>query len=181
MPKQDTLRPVDVALVLALAVKRDEPAPTYSELGHTLGVSSSTTFESVQRLQGSGLLRPETREPNTNALMNFLEHGVRCAFPPALGQEVRGIPTAHAGPALSEFFDPVNPFVWPDADGPARGTALAPLYPKATDLPAREPEIYNVLTLVDALRVGQARERAVALDELKRCLRGKAKMATVRP
>ena len=39
---------------------------------------------------------------------------------------------------------------------------MAPLYPNAVHLPATDPELYEVLTLVDALRVGQARERNAA-------------------
>lgn len=167
MKKQDTLRPVDLAVVLTLAVKTANPGPTYDQLGQALGLSSSTSFKSVQRLQSAGLLRPESREPNRMVLMQFLEHGVRCAFPPSIGREVRGVPTAHAGPTLSAFFDSAKPYVWPDLDGTVRGTGLAPLYPKAPDLARSEPEIYNVLTLVDALRVGEARERNLALDALR--------------
>ncbi len=170
MAKQDALKPFDLAVALTLAIKSDASSTTYSELGHTLGVSSSTTFEAVKRLQSSGLLKPGTREPNTRALRNFLAHGARHAFPPVLGREVRGVPTAHAGPGLKELFDTAKPVVWPDAQGPVRGTGLTPLYPKATELPDREPAIYNALTLVDAVRVGQARERNAALAALDKVL-----------
>ena len=170
MQKQDTLKPVDLAVVLTLAIKPADPSPTYDQLGQLLGTSSSTSFESVQRLQSAGLLRPESREPNRAVLMNFLEHGLRCTFPPSIGREVRGVPTAHAGPVLREFFGSAKPYVWPDLDGTVRGTGLAPLYAKAPALAKREPEIYSILTLVDALRVGEARERNLALDALRNCL-----------
>ena len=170
MNKQDSIKPIDLAVALALSTKGQQQSPTYSHLGQVLGVSSSTTFESVQRLQSSGLLNADTREPNRHALLGFLEHGVKHAFPPSLGREVRGIPTAHAGPVLREAFDSEKPIVWPDPHGSARGTSLVPLYPKAVDLPQREPELYSVLTLVDALRVGQARERKLAMSALKSAL-----------
>ena len=64
--------------------------------------------------------------------------------------------------------------MWPEARGSVRGTSLTPLYPKATALPEREPEVYNALTLVDALRVGQARERTAALAALDAMLSGPA-------
>jgi len=168
--KQDTLRPSDLAVVLSLSILRDGAKVTLSQLGKILGLSSSTTFEAVQRLQRAGLLRPGTREPNRHALRNFLEHGVRHAFPPALGREVRGVPTAHAGPELSQQFDSVRPLVWPDPNRSVRGTALTPLFPQATNLPERAPAIYNALTLVDALRVGRARERSAAMAALGRML-----------
>lgn len=170
MAKQDTLKPIDLAIALTLAIKPAEPRPTYDQLGQALGVSSSTSFESVQRLQSAGLLLPETREPNANVLMNFLEFGVKCTFPPSLGRQARGVPTAHTGPALQKVFDDTDPIVWPDPDGSVRGTGLTPLYPNAVDLPEREPEIYDALTLVDALRVGRARERTAAMTALRNAI-----------
>jgi hypothetical protein len=80
------------------------------------------------------------------------------------------VPTAHSGPVLKEFFDSTKPVVWPDSQGKMRGMSLTPLYPKATELPDSAPDIYNLLTLVDALRVGQARERQAALAALDRAL-----------
>lgn len=168
--KQDTLRPVDLAVALALVTMRGASPTTYSKLGHALGVSSSTTFSAVQRLQSTGLVRPGTRQPNRRELRNFLVHGVKHAFPPVLGRELRGVPTAHSGPVLKKLFDTTQPVVWPHAQGRMRGTSLTPLYPNATELPDRAPDIYNLLTLVDALRVGQARERQAALAALDRVL-----------
>ena len=170
MNKQDALKPVDIAIVLALGVRPGDSVPTYSVLAAALGVSASTAHESVRRLQRSGLLLPESLQPNVTLLLNFLEYGIRCAFPPSLGRVVRGVPTAHAGPALAQLFDATDPVVWPDLDGSIRGTGLTPLYPNATALPGHEPEIYDALTLVDALRVGQARERAAALAALRQAL-----------
>lgn len=170
MAKQDALKPVDVVVALALALERSAQPLTYSALGHLLGVSSSTTHQAVSRLQGSGLLRPGTREPNVQALRNFLVHGVRHAFPAALGREARGVPTAHSGPVLNETFDSGSPVVWPDVRGSVRGTALIPLYPQATKLPVNDPKLYGVLTLVDALRMGQVRERNAAMAALDKAL-----------
>lgn len=170
MAKHDTLRPADLAIVLTLAVRKGAPKTSYGKLGQLLGLSSSTVFEGVQRLEAAGLLHPGTREPNRHVLRNFIEHGAKHAFPPTLGREKRGVPTAHSGPLLRELFDEGQAVVWPDAEGPVRGTALEPLYPNAITLPERAPEVYSALTLVDALRVGQARERKAALAELERLI-----------
>ena len=118
-----------------------------------LGVSSSTSFESVQRLQSAGLVRPETREPNTHVLMKFLEFGVKSTFlrrsAGRYAAYLRRMPSV-----LQQIFDGTDPVVWPDATGSGRGTGLTPLYPNAVALPEREPDIYNALTLVDALGSG---------------------------
>jgi hypothetical protein len=68
------------------------------------------------------------------------------------------------------MFHSEKPIVWPDAKGSIRGTGLAPLYPKATELPERNPAVYAALTLVDAMRVGQARERNAAMHALDQLL-----------
>ena len=112
------------------------------------------------------MLRPETHEPNLRELRNFLVHGVKHAFPASLGREVRGVPKAHAGPVLRKLFNSTKPVVWPDPHGTVRGTSLTPLYPKATELPEWNPKLYSVITLLDAMRVGQARDRNAALAAL---------------
>lgn len=167
MIKQDTMRPVDLVVALALAVERALVSATFSQLGQSLGVSASTAHSAVKRLQATGLLRPGSHEPNTRELLNFLEFGAKHAFPPVVGREVRGVPTAHSGPALSGVIEDVTPIVWPDPAGEVRGVSLAPLYNKATTLPSRSPKLYAALTLVDAMRVGQARERNAARSELQ--------------
>ena len=172
MMKQDALRPVDLVIALALAVHKDAPRATFSQLGATLGLSQSTVHEAVQTLLLAGLVRPGTREPNRSALQEFVEHGARYAFPPTFGGEVRGVPTAHSGPALRDQFDAGVALVWPDVEGPVRGRALAPLYPQATSLPRLAPDVYNVLTLLDAVRAGRVRERKAALAALHALLTG---------
>ena len=174
--KQETLRPHDLAVVLALAVRKDAPTATFSQLGATLGLSQSTVCEALQRLKGAGLVRPGTREPNRRALRDFVEHGARYAFPPSFGGEVRGVPTAHSGPSLRHEFDGGDEVVWPDGKGQMHGRALAPLYPNAVSLPSRAPEVYDALTLVDAIRGGQARERNAAVMALDALLVGKAEV-----
>lgn len=164
------LRPVDLVVALSLARNRDGKARTFSQHGADLGLSASTVHQALQRLRAAGLVRPGTREPNLRALRDFLAHGVKYAYPAVLGREMRGVPTAHSGPALRDMFDDAHPLVWPDADGPSRGTAMAPLYPNAVSLPKTDPALYDVLTLVDALRVGQARERNAALAMLSKVL-----------
>ena len=155
---------------MTLAVKPEASGATYAQLGEMLGVSSSTTFDSIGRLSRSGMLRPGTRETNRQELRGFVEFGLKHVFPAALGPEARGIPTAYSAPVLRERIDSTRAIVWPDAHGTVRGTSLKPLYPQAPELANREPAIYNALTLVDALRVGRVRERKAALEELDKAM-----------
>ena len=60
------------------------------------------------------------------------------------------------------------PPVWPDADGEVRGLAFEPLYSSAPRAPRKDPDLYELLVLVDTLREGRARESGVAKEELRR-------------
>ena len=120
----------------------------------------------MRRLEAAGLVRATAdgtrRVVNRRALLEFLEHGVKYAFPGVLGPATRGVPTAHAGPVLAAAVIAETPVVWPDASGTAEGPALRPLLPKAAALAGRTPRTYALLTAVDALRVGRVREQRLA-------------------
>src|SRR6185437_12675639 len=146
----EPLKPVDVAVGLRLA---QAPGAKYEQLGADLGVSTSTAHASVRRLESAGLLRPGERAVNRLTFREFLEHGVRYAFPARPGMEARGVPTAHSGPIMSSQISAQEVFVWPDITGPSRGYGVEPLYAGAKDLPRRCPQLYEALTLVDGLRV----------------------------
>ena len=47
-----------------------------------------------------------------------------------------------------------------------QGVAVEPLYSSVPGAAQRDPELYYLLALVDALRMGRARERAFAEKEL---------------
>jgi hypothetical protein len=171
MNSSEALKPVDIVVGLRLA---QAPGARYEQLRDDLGVSTSTAHASVRRLEGAGLLRPGQRAVNRLTFREFLEHGVRYAFPAHPGMEARGVPTAHSGPVLSSQIAAQDVFVWPDITGPSRGYVVEPLYRRAKDLPRRCPPLYEALTLVDGLRVGNTRERRLAMAELDRQLGIKA-------
>lgn len=107
------------------------------------------------------ILKPQLKE--------FLLSGAKYAFPPIWGAMSRGVPTGYAAAPLNAIIappcsDPVP--VWPSAKGTARGLSLAPLYPSVPDAALRDDKLYALLTLFDAIRSGQARERNAARDLL---------------
>lgn len=161
--RQEVLRPVDVAVALALA---RSPGQGYEPLAEKLGISLSTAHQAVQRLISAGLVGKD-RQVHRQMLLQFLTYGVRHAFFAEPGPEVRGVPTAHAGPPLAEEIVAEDKYVWPSAQGEMRGAAIPPLYDGAPELTERAPDLYRALTLVDALRVGRARERELAREKLE--------------
>ena len=85
----------------------------------------------------------------------------------------RGVPTSYAAAPLSTDIAPGDelPPVWPWRNGDIRGIALEPLYKTAPLAALRDPVLYELLALVDAIRDGRARERKIAERELLKRLR----------
>jgi hypothetical protein len=103
-------------------------------------------------------------------LLEFLEHGVRYMFPAQMESKTRGVATAYSAPAFAGDIIADDVVVWPDPRGPVVGQAIAPLLDKAALLPRKCPGVYELLALVDAIRIGRVRERAAALEKIKQRL-----------
>ena len=101
------------------------------------------------------------------ALMEFLGAGVLYAFPAVAGAESRGVPTSHSAGVLGGDYSTAEPLVWPSVEGRVRGASVAPLYDGAAATAARNPALYELLALVDAVRLGRARERTRAKQVLR--------------
>lgn len=165
MPRQPVaMKPQDVCLALQLSLT---PDVGFRQIAESLAMSVGEAHNSAQRLRDSQIVLVSRLGVNPSALVEFLVHGVSYVFPGVLGPKVRGVPTAHSGPPLAEHFSPADPIVWPYASGSVRGALLLPLCPSAPKISEANPELYCLLTLVDALRVGHAREKKVARDLLE--------------
>ena len=77
-----------------------------------------------------------------------------------------GIGTAHSSPVFRGLVGAAGGFVWPSADGTDRGQSLIPLFPGAADLARRNIPLYDLITIIDAARVGTSRIRKIAGDLL---------------
>jgi hypothetical protein len=122
----------------------------------------------VKRLEKARLAEPDTRRVRVKALREFLNGGVPYAFPAQTGALTRGMPTAWGAPVLrSQIRGKKSEIpVWPDPDGKQRGVALEPLYRSASKAAKKDAKLYDLLSLVDALRSGRARERSLASKAL---------------
>lgn len=158
------LKPRDVAVALQLVL---EPDATYRLLADLVGVSQGEAHNAVKRLTHARLVDPDTRSVNRQGLLDFLSHGVPYAFAADAGPDTRGVPTAHSAPPLADDFANAPAYVWPALNGTVRGQAVPPLYPAAPATSRENPPLYEALALVDALRVGRARERSMALAHLR--------------
>ena len=160
---------LDVVVLLKLLLSEEDK--TYAELSKELGMSASEIHAAVRRSVDAGLIEFESRRPLRKPLEEYLLHGIRYAFPAKRGPVARGIPTAHAAPPLADQIgvDDLPP-VWPDPEGRVKGYAVEPLYRSVPKAAKGDPQLYELLALVDALRIGRARERKLAEEELKKRL-----------
>jgi DNA-binding transcriptional MocR family regulator len=165
-------------VVLAKLVSYGGPRPSLAQLAADLSLSTSQVHLSLKRLERSRLIDAQGGRPLLRAVEEFLLHGVKYAFPARRGEATRGMPTAYAAPPLKQHIAESGdlPPVWPDADGDVRGVTLEPLHKMASKAARKDPTLYELLALVDALRDGRARERQIAERELsarlRRLLRG---------
>jgi hypothetical protein len=168
--KQWTLKPQDLAVGLKLLLLREENM-SYAALAKAMRLSPYEAHAAVQRLSAARLLvgTGQGHAPSRGALREFLLHGARYAFPPVIGEPTIGIPTAHGAAPLSAHFSAGGdlPPVWPHPQGRVRGIALLPLYPKLPEAALEAPDLHELLALFDALRIGRARERKLAIDLLE--------------
>jgi hypothetical protein len=169
------LKPQDVMLAIKLAIIRDR-GWTQPSLARDLHISSSEINHGLRRLAASGLYNPGQKRVVRAALREFLVFGLRYVFPAKLGIPSDGMPTAFSARPLREklFLDEGDEVVWsgPGIPSKVRGRAIDPLYKTAPLAADDDPELHEYLALADAMRVGKARERQMAGDELSRRLEG---------
>ncbi|MGA3013488.1 MAG: hypothetical protein ABSD71_05595 [Bacteroidales bacterium] len=166
MKKHNGMRPQDVVILLKIATFRDRNW-FGKDLATALFISPSEVSESLYRSSFAGLLDAEKRKLMIQAFLEFLEHGLKFVFPIQPGPIVRGMPTAHSGPPLNKIIQSQEFYVWTDALGEQRGQAIEPLHPGVVKAAKLDPEFYELLSLIDTLRVGKVREQQIAIKELK--------------
>jgi hypothetical protein len=172
--RQLTLKPQDIVVALKIALIGDGKR-TFARLAQELAISASDVHAGTQRAERAGILsasREEGLSVTKPALREFLVHGVKYAFPAVFGGLSRGVPTASAGPTLKRLLVGAEEDipVWPHHLGEVRGPSLCPLYPTVPEAAKKDPALYDLLTLIDALRVGRARDRGIATAEIEKRL-----------
>jgi hypothetical protein len=167
------LKPQDVLYLLKL-IALGKKHWSFNRLAVDLGMSPSEVHAAAKRALAARLAVKEGENiwPNIRNLEDFLLHGIQYVFVPERGELNRGMPTAHAAAPMEAWFveDNEPPPVWPDPKGEVRGESFSPLYKSVPVAAKNDPELYQLLTLVDAVRGGRARERDIAKKELKKRL-----------
>lgn len=163
------LKPQDVLILLKI-VALNEKSWFHHTLAEDLYMSQSEISQSLTRSSYAGLLDVTKKKVNRIALKEFLIYGISYVFPQRPGPIVRGMLTAHSAEPLSVFINSNEKYVWPSAKGKDKGQAIEPLYTTVVEASLKDKKLYNLLTLVDAIRVGKTREKEIAKKELEKLI-----------
>lgn len=166
------LKPQDLLVLLKVAANPQQRW-TYAALGEALSMSASETHACVKRALVAGLAVARGRgdwAPVRPALLEFALHGARYVWPAVAGPVKRGVLTSFGAEPLAGRISaaPGEAPVWAHPAGTARGPSLSPLYRTAPQAALADPALHRLLALLDALRAGRARERALAAELLPR-------------
>lgn len=95
-------------------------------------------------------------------------------FPAEKGGITYGLPTGIGCHPLNELLvvaaDELPP-VWPNCGGDTKGLMMKPLYKSCPAAARNDAELYELLTLVDAIRDDQVRLSQVASAEFEKSIR----------
>lgn len=173
------MKPQDIIVLLKIFLK--EPGSwTIARIAHELYMSKSEVSLGIKRLKVAGLARDSLSfgcaVPNPVAMEEFLIHGLKYTFPAQEGREMRGMPTSHCAPPLSEMIqgEENDIYAWPYEFGTVKGKSIPPLYksvPKSVEL---DNSLYELLVLLDGIRIGRVREAELSAEELKKRIKSGA-------
>jgi hypothetical protein len=116
----------------------------------------------LKRCEYARLLDGSRRRVARRTLLDFLVYGLAVVYPTQPGAQVRGMPTGHSAPPLSQHLSTEQLYVWPDAESDCWGSTIEPLYLKLPQAARADAALYELLALTDALRVGHPREKKLA-------------------
>ena len=139
------------------------------DIAYELGISQSQVSYGLERLERSGLI-DEDRKVMRQALIEFLLFGLKYVYPAQVGRPVRGVLTAHSVKPLAGMIVSDQKYVWPSSEGEDRGISVSPLFENAPKAAKKDQALYELLALVDSIRIGRVREQVLARKEIQKRL-----------
>ena len=165
------MRPQDI-LVLLKIISMKNPYWLNLEIANSLNISQSEVSEALNRCKIARLINGVKKKVYVNSFIEFLIYGLKYVFPAEPGPIVRGIPTAHSASPIKEHISLGSEnFVWPYSKGILRGQAIEPLYSTLPMVVQNDQLFYELLVIIDTIRVGRVREIKIAIEELEKRLK----------
>jgi len=160
------MRPQDIIVLLKIIALNNNQWRNL-DIAHSLKISPSEVSEVLHRCKIAKLVNKEKRVVHLNALTEFLIYGLKYVFPAEPGAIAKGIPTAHsATPIKDKIISNAESYVWPSSNGNSRGQSIDPLYKTVPEAAMVDQVFYELIALVDTIRIGKAREVEIAIEEL---------------
>ena|SRR5690554_3532122 len=161
------LLPLDIVVALKFVLLAGRPL-SFENFEQETGISSSSIHRSAKRLHEARLVL-DAKLVQYRALEELIVYGVRYVYFVKPGEPTRGFPTAWAAAPLNrEIVSDDLPPVWPHPLGTSRGYSLAPLHKAVPTAASKDSRLYELLAVVDAIRIGAVRERKIAGEYISR-------------
>ena len=171
MKKHNGMRPQDIVVLLKIISIRDDKWRNI-DIANAVGISPSEVSEALNRCKIAKLIDSKKRNVNINAFTEFLVYGLKYVFPTEPGGLVKGVPTAHSAAPVKEYISgDSGVYVWASARGTERGQAVEPLIKSIPEIVNEDKILYELLAIIDTLRIGKAREINIAKEELEKRLK----------
>ena len=166
MQQSISLKPQDVAILTKLLVIKREDWRQI-DIAIALGLSQSEIAKSLVRLNKAGLIHD--KRLNRSAALEFIVHAIKYIFPAEVGALATGVPTAISSPFHEKMVvQGSDVYVWPSIHGKKRGQIIKPLYPELAEAALKDSEFYGLMSAIEILRIGRARERKMAEQYLEK-------------
>lgn len=165
------LRPQDLLLTLQIW-RQGNREWSFASLSESLQLSLGEAHGGVQRASNAGLLY-ETKNGLRAAIprvLQFILHGVPVTFFAKRGGITRGLPTGVHMPTWLEQIKPQERdmvTVWPHPEGTSRGESIEPLYPTVPEVSKKDTGFYEIVSLIEVMRIGHPIEKKAAASILE--------------
>ena len=170
MKKHNGMRPQDIVVLLKIIAIGDQKWRNIDIVNGT-GISASEVSEALNRCMIAKLIDSKKRRVHLHSFIEFLLYGLKYVFPTEPGALIKGIPTAHSASPIKEHISSGSDvYVWPYAKGKIRGQAIEPLYKTIAASVQNDKLFYELLVIIDTIRVGRVREVNFAIEELEKRL-----------
>lgn len=143
--------------------------PNNKVISRELEISESEVSESLYRSEYAGFIEDvKLKKINRKAILDFVFCGLKYVFPVHPGAIGRGIPTAHSAQPLKEKIVSDENYIWEHPNGTVRGQIIKPLFSSVPFAVENSQNLYELMSLLDAIRTGSPRIVSLAKEMLEK-------------
>ena len=172
MRSTNILKPHDIVIPLKF-IALGGVNKTYRELSDDIYISIGEISQGIQRLKYSKIIskKGSSFRVSRQSLLDFILHGIPYVFPAKKGGKRKGFKTSYSAyPLNQDIVENDEIIVWGHKEGNVIGYAIEPLYGKAPLAAKKDERLYVLLSLIDAIRLGNGRSYKIAKRYLEKII-----------